>query len=205
MVVLGLCGGSGSGKGEVCLIMSEVGIPAVDTDLVYRAITSSKSACLDALVEEFGDILDAEGKLDRKKLAAIVFAPGAEKQLAALNRISHRYILDEVRVWLRHQEEQGIAVAVVDAPLLFESGFNSECDAVIGVVADKQSRIGRIVSRDGIGKEAAEGRIRSQIPDSELVKLCDYIIENNGSREALRSEVLSVVDQILKNRGCRNE
>ena len=94
MKIIGLCGGSGSGKGTVCEIFSKNQIPAIDTDKVYRELTSADSECLRELKKAFGnDIIAPNGSLDRRKLATIVFAgDNAASQLEMLNKISHKFI-----------------------------------------------------------------------------------------------------------------
>ncbi|MBQ8414000.1 MAG: dephospho-CoA kinase [Clostridia bacterium] len=201
MKIIGLCGGSGSGKGMVCQLFLELGIPSVDTDAVYREITSAPGRCLDALADEFGkDIIGEDGALDRKLLASLVFSgDGAEKRLARLNLISHKFILDETRDRLRSFEKNGANFAIVDAPVLFESGFDSECDGVICVVADREIRIGRIMGRDNITREGAERRIAAQLSDEELISRSDYVIRNNSDICDLRREVIGVYNKLKNN------
>ena len=201
MLVIGLCGGSGSGKGEVGRLFSENGIPVIDTDVVYREITSKASECLTALVNEFGsEILTEDGRLDRHKLARTVFSGvGAAERRFRLNEITHKFILDQTRRKLSDFESEGFAAAAVDAPLLFESGFDGECDKTVCVLADRNIRIARITERDGITQNEAEKRIDSQIPDTKLRELCDYTLVNNGTVDCLRASVLQVVHDILKN------
>lgn len=201
MKIIGLCGGSGSGKGRACEIFRELGIPTVDTDAVYREITSTPSDCLTALESEFGsEIITETGTLNRKKLAGIVFSgEGAGEKLARLNEISHKHILDETRRRLTCFKQEGARVAIVDAPVLFESGFDRECDGVICVIADKDTRIARIMSRDGISCEAAERRIAAQLSDAELISRSDYVIRNNSHLSDLRREVSDVLNKILDN------
>ena len=198
MKVIGLCGGSGSGKGSACVILGKLGIPSVDTDAVYHRITSGPSDCLAALVEEFGDaVVGSDGGLDRSKLAAIVFSGvGADKRRAKLNEITHAYILDETRRLLEVFREQGAELAVVDAPLLFESGFDRECDITVAVVASKDIRVARIMKRDGISKEDAERRVASQLPDDRLTELCHFTLVNDSGEEALREQIISLLKSI---------
>ncbi len=200
MKIIGLCGGSGSGKGTVCDIFSTFGIPSIDTDAVYRKITASPSECLTALEKEFGsEIITENGALNRKKLASIVFSgEGCAERLARLNEISHKYILDETRRRLDQYRETDTVAAIVDAPVLFESGFDRECDILICVIADMEVRIARIMNRDGITREAAERRINSQLSDAELVSRCDYTIRNDDDLDFLKLEVKSVLQKYLK-------
>ena len=92
----------------------------------------------------------------------------------------------------------GDTVAVVDAPQLFESGFDKHCDYIVGVIADKNVRIRRIMARDGITKEAAEARIASQKSDEFFVENCDFIVYNNGGVDALEEQVANILRKIGK-------
>ena len=196
MKVIGLCGGSGSGKGAVSRIFAEIGIPSIDTDAVYREMTLSDSPCMRELRGEFGDeVVNSQGGLDRARLASIVF--NDPSRLKTLNKIAHSFILDETRRRLAEYMDEGFPAAIVDAPVLFESGFDKECDEIICVVADKETRIGRIMSRDGITRDAAEKRIASQMPDETLISKCDHVIYNNSDIESLREQILSLKDKLI--------
>ena len=92
----------------------------------------------------------------------------------------------------------GAAAAIVDAPVLFESGFDRECDVIVLVVAERELRITRIMSRDGITRKEAEQRINSQISDDELMLRCDYMIRNDYDLSYLKQEVKTVLKKILK-------
>ena len=197
MKIIGLCGGSGSGKGVVSQIFLELGIPSVDTDAVYHEITGRNSACVDELASCFGkNIIDSNGGLNRGALSDIVFADDATAQLKLLNQITHRHILDKTRAIIEDYRKNGLSAVIIDAPLLFESGFDKECDITIAIVADRKVRIDRVVRRDGISTEAAARRIDSQIPDSELIKRCDYYIENNGDLSLLEDAVKKIAAKI---------
>lgn len=192
--VLGLTGGTGAGKGAVAACLVKHGIPTLDTDRVSRLVCEIGQPCLRALAEQFGDgILCPDGSLDRAGLAALVFGePDPDKKaekLAALNRITHHYILEYARDWLAEQRANGNPAACIDAPQLFESGFDRECSYIIGVTADKETRITRIMTRDGITREKALQRIASQHDDAFFAAHCDTIIENNGDLDALDAAV----------------
>ena len=196
MKVIGLCGGSGSGKGMVSGIFLEIGIPSIDTDAVYREMTLSDSSCMRALRQEFGDeVVNSLGGLDRTRLGSIVF--NDPSRLKILNKIAHSFILDETRRRIAIYRDEGFPAAIVDAPVLFESGFDLECDEVICVIADKESRIKRIMSRDRITREAAEKRIASQMPDEILISKCDHVIYNNSDIESLREEIITLKNKLI--------
>ena len=198
MKVIGLCGGSGSGKGTVSSIFKKHGIPSIDTDAVYREMTSDDSPCMQALKDAFGnEIVNADGGLDRAGLAAVVF--GNAEKLKLLNRIAHSFILDETRRILGEYRSAGYEAAIVDAPVLYESGFDSECDTVICVVADTDVRVRRIIQRDGISLDAAMKRIKNQMSNEELMSRSRYVINNNGNLEELTSEVDKLAKIILEN------
>lgn len=199
MKVIGLCGGSGSGKGEIGRLFSKKNIPVIDTDAVYHELTSQRSACLDELAECFGDsIIDEKGSLDRAALAKLVFAPDAQDKRRMLNKVTHKHILAKTREHLSEFSASGFDFCVVDAPLLFESGFNSECDIIVSVIADKSVRVERIMARDLISCEAAEKRIASQLDDEFLIKNSDFVISNNGTLDEL-NEKFDLVLKKIKN------
>lgn len=202
MVIIGLCGGSGSGKSIVTKFFCELGFFGIDTDKVYRDITSRPSECLSALISEFGNgIIGKDGALDRRMLAKAVFNGScADAKRKKLNEITHKYILAEVRNIISNLPKNTAAV-VVDAPLLFESGYNSECDVVVSVIADKETRLERILKRDYISEEEAKRRITSQLPDSFLLENSDYVIVNNGDMNELFNSVNEVFKKITEKKG----
>jgi len=199
--VIGLTGGTGAGKGEVSLCFMEEGIQCLDTDRTSRKVCEPGMPCLLELAEYFGSgIIREDGTLDRKGLAELVFGEEdpekREIKLAALNRITHRHIIDAIHKWLEEREAAGDTVAVVDAPQLFESGFDKHCDYTIGVIADEEVRTRRIISRDKITREAAEKRIRSQKSNQFFIDSCDFTVYNNAGIEALEGQVETILRRI---------
>lgn len=194
MLIIGLTGPSGAGKGEVGAILSSLGIPCIDTDALYHQLIAPPSPCLDELVAEFGkEILTPSGTLDRGALASRVFANGNSIEHEKLNSITHRYVLGATRDLLKGFEADGHIAACVDAPLLIESGFHKECDKIISVIADREMRIARIINRDGISRERALTRVNAQQPDSFYEDAADAVIRNDGDV----SELLCKVRQVL--------
>ena len=190
MLTIGLTGPSGAGKGVVASLFARYGIPSIDTDAVYHGLLVPPSACLDELVERFGKtILTPDGCLDRKALAAVVFAAGHEADLADLNRITHRHVLNEARRHLSVYEAEGKAAVLVDAPQLYESGFDAECDRVLAVLAPRDIRMGRIMARDGLDEARATARMDAQKNDDFFRSHSDAVLVNDGRVEALDAEI----------------
>lgn len=197
MKVIGLCGGSGSGKGAVSAVFTELGIPCIDTDAVYHELTAAPSLCLDELVCEFGESVIKDGALDRRALAEIVFSVDKSgDSLKRLNSIAHRHILARARELIRQYSEGGAEIVVVDAPVLFESGFDRECQLTLAVIADPEERIKRIMARDNMTYSAASKRINNQKSDEWLIANTDAQIFNNGSIAELREAVIAFVNDI---------
>ena len=195
MLVIGLTGPSGAGKGEVGRIFSAYGLPVINADEVYHRLLLPPSSCLKELTAEFGgEILTPTGELDRKKLSETVFAnPTA---LQRLNSITHRYVMEEIRRQLEQLRRAGTRAAVLDAPQLFEAGADKDCGTVISVLAEKRLRIERIMARDGIDAERAIRRVNAQKSDDYFRTHSDYVIENNGSTEHLLPRVCKILFEL---------
>ena len=195
--IIGLCGGSGVGKGYVGKMFSELGITVIDTDAVYHELTSHSSPCLDEIRLAFGEtVINASGELDRAALSKIVFSDKERHKL--LGDITYRHILSRVRSIIGELSAQGQICVIVDAPMLFESGFDKECDIILGVVASDSVRIKRIIERDGITDERAAMRISNQLSCDAIRKKCDFIIENNGDTESLKRQIVELANKFLK-------
>ncbi len=195
MTIIGLAGGSGSGKTTVSQLFSQYNVLPVNTDEIYHNLISSDTPCLSSIVEEFGDrVLNDQGTIDRKALGAIVFAD--QEKLGRLNTIAHYYVLCAVRDIISAAEKQGYAGVMVDAPLLFESGFDAECDVIVVVTATREQRIKRITERDRITVDDATKRIENQLSDEFISSRADFIITNNGALDDLKKQVERIVDSI---------
>lgn len=194
MRIIGLTGGSGTGKGTFAALLREKGAGWVDADAVYRRLCAENREMLHELDTVFGGVLDETGALDRKKLAAIVFAD--PDKLKMLNGITLPYIraasLDEMRA------QGGCPFVLYDAPTLFEVGADSLCERIIGVLADTEVRIKRIMARDGLDETAARARIGAQ-PDADFYRTrCDYIVENNGGIADLQQQADAIFENLAK-------
>ena len=190
MLTIGLTGPSGAGKGMVASLFAGYGVPSIDTDAVYHALLIPPSACLDELVARFGEsILTEDGSLHRPSLASLVFAPGHEEDLKDLNRITHRHVLNEVRRRLVAYRVEGKAAVLVDAPQLFESGFDAECDYVLAVLAPRNLRLSRIMARDGLEESRAVARMDAQKSDDFFYEHADAVLVNDGRAEDLQAGI----------------
>ncbi len=199
MKIIGVCGTSGSGKSYVCGLFKKYGIAHIDTDRLYREVTARRGTpCLKELVEAFGDgILDSVGELNRRALSKIVFeGVNSEKNRELLNSITHKYILKDTLALIEKYKSEGAKAVLVDAPVLFESGFDKICNTTICVTARRNEKIKRIIARDGISKVQAIGRLCAQKSDEELRQLCDYEIDNSGSA-LLDEQIKELISKII--------
>lgn len=197
MIKIGLTGPSGAGKGLVSSCLSPYGIPSIDTDRVYHDLLVPPSPCLVELVGRFGnDILSPNGTLNRKALAGIVFAEGHEQDHADLNRITHKYVLEATRRICRELAERGTPCVLIDAPLLFEAGFDAECDATLAVLASPDIRLCRIMARDHLTLAEAKARLMSQKPDDFYISRATYVIYNNGTPADIQKEVEALIKRL---------
>ena len=195
--IIGITGPTGAGKTTALKALEELGAVVIDADAVYHRLLAESAPLQAALIGRFGGgILDADGKLDRKRLGAVVFADPAA--LTDLNRITHGFITAEVDRLCAQAAAQG-RPAAVDAIALIESGLGARCGAVVGVLAPKELRIRRIMEREGIPYPYARSRVEAQPEDAFFRAHCDYILENGESRtqEEFRAEALALFRRIL--------
>ena len=196
--VIGLTGGIASGKSAVAAMLRERGAAIVDADEIARAVVEPGQPALEEIRARFGDaVLDAEGRLDRKAMAARVFAdPDAAAARLALNQITHP------RIAIRSQEEidqwadRGAGVVFYEAALLVENKATSWLDALIVVSAPPEVQLARLVARDKLDHDAARARLDAQLPLAEKVKQATWVIDNGGDLAATRAEVDRVVAEI---------
>ncbi len=188
MRIIGVTGGIGSGKSTVARIIASHGARVIDADEIARSIVKKGSKVLEEIADFFGTgILTADGELDRKKLAAIVF--NERSLLEKLNEITHKHVIDLMEKKLEEYRENGEKTVVLDVPIPVERGFLDLVDEVWVVTADRDTRISRIMQRSGLSREAAEARINAQMSDDEYLELADRVIFNNGSVEELEKIV----------------
>lgn len=196
MKIIGLTGGSGAGKSVVAAELEKLGAGIVDADAIYRKLCDENLDMLLDLQKAFGDILTIDKKLDRAKLANIVFSD--KNKLKKLNEITICYIKKASDEKFKALKDKGIKIAIYDAPTLFQTGTNSMCNGVIGIIADRNIRIERIIKRDNISEKAAVARINAQPDDKFYYDRCQYIIKNNVSHETLKNQVKQLWQKLVK-------
>ena len=196
MYVVGVTGGIGSGKSTVSKIMEEKGAYVFDADSVAKHLLSTNEQLRQDLIDEFqDDIIDDEGKIVNEKLARTGFSNKLNQE--ALNGIVHPYVLeahekavDEIR------QKESTDLYILDAPLLFESGFDQRTDYTLLVYAHMKIRLNRSLKRGNLSRNEILRRMDLQMPEEEKLELADFVIENNGTEDELREATLKVFSQI---------
>lgn len=177
LFVIGLTGPTGAGKSTIAQALRARGIPILDCDIAAREITEKGSPFLAQLAEAFGqDILLPDGTLNRRLLGSRAFCDSEKTKL--LNCITHPAIIARIKKQLAELAQAGNTAAVLDAPTLFEAGADALCDFTVCVVADEETRLHRIMERDGISEEQARARMSAQKPEEYYVRKCDFAIAN---------------------------
>ena len=193
MKVIGLTGGTGSGKSVVSKSLAEAGAVIVDADKIAHEIILKGEPAYHEIVEYYGTgILDAEGNIIRKKLGEIVF--NDKEKLAFLNQCTHKYITAEVKRQIAAAKAEGIATAIiVDAPLLLEAKLETVCDLVWVVYADPEVRARRVMDRDGISYELAKARISNQKSWEEYKSAASAVIDNSKDLSHLKEQISEIL------------
>ena len=187
--MIGLTGGIGSGKSTVSAYLVEKGYQVLDADRIAHEITETGSPVLERIAEAFGaDMLNGDGSLNRKRLAAAAFSSKENKAvLESLTTKEVIRIIEESVAQLRNEEEYDIIF--VDAPLLFEAGVDRITDFVWLVTADEEVRIERVMERDQVSREDVLQRISNQMSDEEKKQRSQELIDNSEGKEVLYRQV----------------
>jgi dephospho-CoA kinase len=193
MLVVGLTGGIGCGKSEVRRRLLNAGFIVLDADSLAKQLSEADPVIMNNIKKEFGEeMYDAAGHLQRKALAAIVF--NDRKQLEKLNGIIHPRVINTVERKLESFQQQGEKIVIVEAALHYEVHWNEAMDVMIVVNAPLDTRIARVMQRDGVDETAVRRRMANQVPLEEKVKRAHYIVENSGDLAALDGEVARLVE-----------
>lgn len=192
MRVIGLCGKSACGKGVFTKYAAAAGFLVIDCDAVYKEMVSRPSPCLEEIKTHFGNEVIKDNALDRRALAPIVFSDRSKLKL--LNSITHKYVIAETQKIINNSKEFNIAI--IDAPTLFESGMDKNCDLIIAITASDDICANRITERDGISLSEAYQRLSNQKNNEFYVQHCDIIINNDGTLDDYAASCKDIIIKI---------
>lgn len=195
MLKVGLTGGIASGKSTVASMLRDLDCPLLEADTLGHELLEQGQPAYDEIVREFGkEVLDSYGKVDRSKLGAIVFADAAKR--TKLNQILHPRILDVIRKWFAALDRPGgPELAVVEAALIIEAGFNKELDRLVVCWSRPEQQLERLRER-GLLPEAARLRIAAQMPVDEKRRMGDEVIDCSGTIEDTKRQVAQVFEKL---------
>jgi dephospho-CoA kinase len=192
-----LTGGIATGKSYVRTRLAAHGIPTLDADVLARDAVAAGSSGLAAVVERFGtDLVRPDGSLDRRALGVLVFGDGQAR--ADLEAIIHPRVRDATTTWLDRLAAAGENLAVVDIPLLYETGRDRDFDRVIVTSCPRTQQVARAVERDGLTPAQAEARIDAQLPTDAKVQRADFVIDTGGTFGDTNRQVDRAVEKLLE-------
>jgi dephospho-CoA kinase len=195
MRIVGLTGGIATGKSTVAALLRELGAHVIDADEIARAIVRPGEDAWREIVDFFGEeILRADKTIHRRKLRKRVFADRHARE--QLESITHPRIRASVQERIKDLEAQGVEIAVYEAPLLFENRVHQWLRPVIVVSCDPQTQRGRLEKRDRLTSAEIQQHLDAQMPLAEKKKLADYVVENDGDFEELKTKVRDLWNKI---------
>jgi dephospho-CoA kinase len=188
MFIIGLTGSVGMGKSTAAKFFAEAGVPVHDADAAVHRLYAGEAV---PLIEAAFPGTTAGGKVDRRKLAAQVL--GDPAALRRLEAIVHPLVRREEERFLRDAEAHGAKVAVLDIPLLFETGGDARVDAVVVISAPAEQQRSRVMSRPGMTEDQFAAMLAKQLPDAEKRRRADFVVDSSGSFEATREQVHAIL------------
>lgn len=193
--ILGLTGGIATGKSHLSAVLREAGAYIVDADRISHEITAKNGPAIPLIQNAFGSEYAPEGVLDRKKLGRLVFSdPSA---LAQLNAITHPLIFEKMNQSIADAGRARAQVAVLDVPLLYETGLDRLCREVWCAWIPKRLQLDRLMARDELTRAEAEKRIASQMSAWEKRRRADRFIDTRGSKEESAEKILEMYRALL--------
>lgn len=191
MTVVGITGTSGSGKSTIAQIIEQnSSAQTIDADKIAKEMTEQDTKYLREIVKTFGQNILEENKLNRKKLADIIFSDKLQKE--KIDKLTQKYVVSEIKKKVKESKSK---LVLLDVPLLFETKLNEICDITIGVIANKKQKIARICKRDNIDEKQAIARLQSQKEDEFFLNNCDYIVENQDEEE-LKKQIKKILPKL---------
>lgn len=199
MKILGLTGSIGMGKSTTAKLFAEAGVPVYDADATVHKVYEGEAV---PAIEAAFPGTTANGKVDRARLSAkVVHDPAAIKRL---EEIVHPMLRAHHQKFLDDAERSGASVAVVDVPLLFETGGDKRVDAVVVVTTSPQIQRERILARGTMTSEALEALLARQMPDAEKRRRADFVVDTSHGLDPVRERIRDILDQVVKMPGRRN-
>ena len=195
VTLIGITGGSGSGKTTALKVLKVRGALILDCDAIYHELTVTSQEMKEEICRRFGGVYDESG-LNRKRLGEIVFRD--EKALADLNAITHRYVNEELSRRLREYSLTGGTLAAIDAIALLETDYARRTVFNVAVTAPVEARVQRLLRREGVTEEYARMRIAAQKSDEYFVSRCDYVLENDAGFKHFQLQCKRFFDEKLK-------
>jgi dephospho-CoA kinase len=192
MIKTGLTGNIGSGKSMVSRIFETLGVPVFHADTAAKKLLTDESI-QQAIMEQFGGAVITEDKVDRKKLASVVFED--KSALTYLNTLIHPMVRQDLMKWFERHKDYPYVIQ--EAAILFESGFYKEFDKIITVAAPADICIQRVMLRDGLRKEEVEKRMENQWKQEKKMELSHYIIYNNETQLVI-PQVMAIHHELSK-------
>ena len=193
MLKVGITGGIGSGKSTITSLFHDLGVPIYNSDERAKWLLSNDVDLMDQIKILFGQESYSNNKLNRAHIANIVFQDN--DMLKQLNAIVHPLVKIDFENWLLLQKKEPLVIK--EAAILIESGAYKELDVLIVVLADKKTRIKRVINRDNVSKEDVEKRMETQISDSERLKFANFSVDNNKDQSNLKMQVGELYKQLL--------
>lgn len=190
LVILGLTGGISTGKSLVAGMLRELGAAVIDADKLGHEVMEPGGPAYEGVREAFPAAIAPDGTIDRTALAAIVF-PDAEKR-ALLEELTHPHIIDVMGQRIQAAIGAGSKLIVVEAALIIEKGLDALFTGIVVVYTDEESQAARLSKRNGITAGEAATRIASQLPLMTKVARADYMIDNSGTIENTRAQVIKM-------------
>ena len=193
MIILGLTGSIGMGKSTTAKLFAEARIPVYDADATVHRLYEGEAA---PAIEVAFPGTTSGGKVDRQKLSArVVHDPAAMKQL---EQIVHPMLGASRQKFFHDAERSGAPVAVVDVPLLFETGGEKRVDAVVVVTALPENQRERILARGTMTNEALDSILTRQLPDAEKRKRADFVVDTSHGLDPVRAQIRDILQQVVK-------
>jgi dephospho-CoA kinase len=199
-LVIGISGGIASGKSLAAKAFEQCGARVIDSDeMVHRALQDPE--VIDTYRRWWGDgVCQSDGSIDRKAVADIVFGDSSQRRRMEAF-LYPRLERDRRSLVERYRADDDVVAIVINSPLLYEVGLDGECDVVVFVDSDRESRVRRAIEDRGWTVEEFDRREKLQNPLDIKKRAADYIVENNSSADALRSRVTTLFDRILSDNG----